>query len=271
MDESKLKDYQNINLSRKEMINLFKPFYYALHQKSDNNQNNEKNNQNNENNNNENNEKSIKFDNNTNKIINNIQSPNEVSCNNFDNLLYFKIKYRSEFDNLIPIILNSIEHILLVHSSFEDISSYKKHYFYYTESKPVITLRNYIERIAETSCISPSTLISMLIILDRLYARNLTLIFSYKNIYRIIAGAIRIASKVNELRSLNNDTFCPIVGLSLKELNDIEAYMLIDLQFDLYISPELFNQYLTKCYNTTPESIPFPKFYEKYLKKIEIL
>jgi hypothetical protein len=79
--------------------------------------------------------------------------------------------------------------------------------------------------------------------LDRLLQRYPTLLFTPQNIFKLFFTAARIASKVLDLRSLNNKNFASVGGVTNKHLNELEANLLADLGFDLYFSQEEFARY----------------------------
>ena len=200
------------------------------------------------------------------KIINDEITPNEKCINiNETEMEYFNKKYKQEFQYLIPVIVNAINNVVDIHEKISCTSNRNindKYYLYETTTTPDISIEAYITRIAEYAYISPSTLVCALILLDRLSGRHPMLLFTKKNIHKIFFTIVRIASKVIELRALNNKNFAPIGGVSLQHLNHLESIMLIDFRFDLYINPDEFKKYVYRATYGTKESIPISQIYK---------
>ncbi len=157
-------------------------------------------------------------------------------------------KHEPEFQRLMPIVAAALKDVVAIHEPLKAFAPPDDRYSYYeTNAAPPITIDAYVQRISEYTYISPSTLLCSLVILDRLAGRHPTLLFTMLNIYKIFFVAVRIASKVVDLRTLNNKNFAPVGGISNRHLNDIEARMLIDLRFDLYISPADFRAYVRRA------------------------
>ncbi|CUG31987.1 cyclin 10, putative, partial [Bodo saltans] len=114
---------------------------------------------------------------------------------------------------------------------------------YDTVAPPSLSIQAYVKRVSDFTYVSPATLLSTVILVDRLLERYPLLYLSPTNIYKIFFVAARIASKVLDLRSLNNKNFASVGGVSNQHLNDLEAKMLMDLRFDLFISQEHFVRY----------------------------
>jgi hypothetical protein len=103
-----------------------------------------------------------------------------------------------------------------------------------------------VHRLAEYTYISPATLVAALIFLDRLCVRHNALLVTQLNVFKLFFVAVRVASKVVDLRTLNNKNFAAVGGISNRHLNDLEAKFLIDMRFDLYIQPREFFLYAQK-------------------------
>jgi hypothetical protein len=126
---------------------------------------------------------------------------------------------------------------------------------YDTSAVPQIQIDDYVQRIAECTYISPATMLGALVTMDRLLGRHPTLMLSALNIFKIFFVAVRIASKVIDIRTLNNRNFASVGGTSLRHLNEMECRMLCDLQFDLYIAPRDILQYASRAF---PPAIGVP-------------
>jgi hypothetical protein len=179
-------------------------------------------------------------------------------------------KHEPEFRLLVPVVANALKDVVAIHEPLRQLAAPDDRYSYYeTNAAPAITLDVYVQRIAEYTYISPSTLLVSLIILDRLAGRHPTLLFTMLNVYKMFFVAVRIASKIVDLRTLNNKNFAPVGGISNRHLNDIEARMLIDLRFDLYVSPHDFRAYVRRATEGVPQPIAISAQFQSALAQIQ--
>ena len=100
-----------------------------------------------------------------------------------------------------------------------------------------------LNRFAEYTYISPSTLLSAVIYLDRLCLRHPRLLLTSRNIEKLLVAAVRVASKVVDLRSVNNKNFASVFSLMIQDMNDLESEFLKLMGFDFFLSPKEFNNY----------------------------
>ena len=107
---------------------------------------------------------------------------------------------------------------------------------------PKIPLEDYLKRIQKYSELEDSTLIIALIYIDRLL-ENHNFKLSKNNVHRILAASVLTAVKYNEDEILDNCYFAKIFGITTKELNNIENEFLDLIEFQLYVSEELFQLY----------------------------
>ena len=111
------------------------------------------------------------------------------------------------------------------------------------KKKPSISILDYIQRIIEYTNIENSTLIISLIYLDRI-CQNDIIITEY-NIHRLLFICIISSIKYNEDIIYENNYYCQVVGVSIKEFNKIEREFLTLIDYILYVSE---NQYLKYKY-----------------------
>ena len=109
---------------------------------------------------------------------------------------------------------------------------------------PNILIYDYIIRIQTYSLIKKNTLILFLIYIDRL-CKLCKLTLTYYNIHRIVFAAILIAIKSNEDNFYDNKYYSEISGVKLKELKLIEYQFVELIDFNMYVSDEIFNKYNT--------------------------
>jgi hypothetical protein len=111
-----------------------------------------------------------------------------------------------------------------------------------TDSIQTITINDYLQRLVKYTQVESSTLIAMLIYIDRLCELNNFIVNSY-NVYKILFSSLIMAIKYNEDEFYDNKFYAKVGGLSLKEMNNLEINYLSLIDFKLYISEEVFDTY----------------------------
>ncbi len=111
-----------------------------------------------------------------------------------------------------------------------------------TDSLQSITINDYLKRLVKYTQAESSTLIAMLIYIDRLCELNNFIVNSY-NVYKILFSSLIMAIKYNEDEFYDNKFYAKVGGLSLKEMNNLEINYLSLIDFKLYISEEVFDTY----------------------------
>ncbi len=120
---------------------------------------------------------------------------------------------------------------------------YKPLKSFYSMNIPIISIKDYLEHLYKYTKISSSTIVLILIYIDRicnLYKCKL----SYYNIHKLILGSMVVASKYNEdyyFYSLKY--YAKIGGVSQAEIFNLEYNFLALLNFKLYVTEELFYKY----------------------------
>ena len=107
---------------------------------------------------------------------------------------------------------------------------------------PKISLFNYLLRIKKYSRIENSSIIIALIYIDRICKKKKIVLTKY-NIHRIILSSILISIKNNEDIIYDNLYFSKIGGVTPDELFKLEKEFLKIIDFELYVSDELYNKY----------------------------
>ena len=71
------------------------------------------------------------------------------------------------------------------------------------------------------------------------------IILNPHNIHRIILGCLILAIKYNEDIYYTNKHYVEVGGLTLKEINELEFFSFQLLDFNLYISDDIYLKYVT--------------------------
>lgn len=110
------------------------------------------------------------------------------------------------------------------------------------EHVPKISLFDYLSRIQKYSEIENSTIIISLIYLDRICSKKGIKLTKY-NIHRLLFTSILVAIKYNEDIIYDTKFYSKIAGVSVKELKILESSFLKIIDFQLFVSDELYKKY----------------------------
>ena len=111
-----------------------------------------------------------------------------------------------------------------------------------TQNIPSMSIKDYLLRLSQFTKMSESTIIIILIYIDRISNLN-NFRLTYKNIYKLILSAMIVAIKYNEDLFYSSAIYAKLGGLSVSELNYLEFQFLILIKFSLFIETDLFEKY----------------------------
>ena len=148
------------------------------------------------------------------------------------------IMYKNK--NLLKIISESLYSIIEEGSKSKKIQ--KDHSPFAHEHAPKISLFDYLLRIQKYSNIENSTFIIALIYIDRICQKKGIILTKY-NIHRLLFTSILIATKYNEDIIYDNLFYSKIAGVTIKELLVLENSFLEIIDFDLYVSNDIYKKY----------------------------
>ena len=120
---------------------------------------------------------------------------------------------------------------------------YVKHDIFYISKLPPISLEDYINRIFKNTKINISTLIIAIIYIDRFCELN-GYIVSNKNIHRILLTACLLSIKFNEDVNINTNYYASVAGIPVQDLNNLEFYLIVKLEFSLFVDYDIYQKYL---------------------------
>ena len=111
-----------------------------------------------------------------------------------------------------------------------------------SKKTPSITINKYLRRIVKYAKPEPSTLIMVLIFIDRV-CESSNLQLSSINIHRLILASTVLSLKNNEDDYYSNEYYAKVGGISLDELNYLEYSMIMLLDFNMFIDEETYFNY----------------------------
>ena len=113
---------------------------------------------------------------------------------------------------------------------------------FFVKTAPPITIYDYLNRIQRYLNIEASTFILSLIYIDRI-CKEKGIILHKKNIHKILFSSIFISIKYNEDKFYENSFYAKIAGISVKELIKLENVFLKLIDFNLFVSDDIYQKY----------------------------
>ena len=107
---------------------------------------------------------------------------------------------------------------------------------------PQISIKDYLERLYKHTKINCSTIILILIYIDRI-CNIQKFKLTYFNIHKLILGSMIIASKFNEDEQYTTKFYSKLGGLPIAEIAFLEYNFFFLLNFNLFVKDELYKKY----------------------------
>ena len=169
-------------------------------------------------------------------ISSNYQSPKTININKN------KINIANNHPELIfaKILLHILSENKKSNDYYKKINSNQDGHFTF-KMKPGISLLDYLRRILKYLRIEYSTLIIAMIYIDRICKEKVFL--NEYNIHRIMLISIYIAYTYNEDCIYDNKYLALVSGLNRSEMVLLEEDFLDLIEFKLFVSDEIFEQY----------------------------
>ena len=107
---------------------------------------------------------------------------------------------------------------------------------------PSISIKDYLIRLNKYTKLNNSTIILILIYIDKICNYN-KFKLSYYNIHKLILASMLFAIKYNEDEYYSLKFYAELGGISINEMSNLEYQFLVLIRFELYVDEELFNKY----------------------------
>ena len=111
-----------------------------------------------------------------------------------------------------------------------------------TVNIPSMSIKDYLLRLSQFTRVNESTIILILIYIDRICKMN-NFRLNFNNIYKLIICSMIIAIKYNEDNFYSSEVYAKLGGITVRELNYLEFQFLILIKFSLFVEKELFDKY----------------------------
>ena len=119
---------------------------------------------------------------------------------------------------------------------------YKPLKCFYSKNIPLISIKDYLEHIYKYTKINTSTIILILIYIDRICNIHKCKL-CYYNIHKLILGSMIIAIKYNEDEYYSQKFYAKIGGVTLAEICNLEYNFLSLINYNLFVNENLFGKY----------------------------
>jgi hypothetical protein len=165
----------------------------------------------------------------------------------------FEIKIIENISDLLCHICNENTNKYNKDNKNKNKTKLEKHFL---SINPSISVKGYLERLFKYTKVSSSTIVMILIYIDRLCNIN-KLKLTYSIIHKLILSSMVVAIKYNEDEYYPMKFYAKLGGISLTELNFLEFYFISLINFNLFIKKELFdkyNDYISSAGNEETES-----------------
>ncbi len=107
---------------------------------------------------------------------------------------------------------------------------------------PSVSIKSYLDRLAKYSKIENNTLLLILIYIDKVCDIN-KIRLNYFNIHKMILASMLVAIKYNEDDYYSNSFYAKVGGVTKSEIDVLEYEFLVLIDFNLYVSDDLFLKY----------------------------
>lgn len=112
------------------------------------------------------------------------------------------------------------------------------------KSIPDMPLQAYLDRCKKYFRCTPAAMVLSVVYIDRITSRDTQLLLHSLNVHRLFATALVLACKYLEDQVFSNKFYAQVAGVSVGELNQFELQFVSQLEFELNVSPEKFEEYL---------------------------
>lgn len=149
----------------------------------------------------------------------------------------------SDFASFIPVIASVLTH--LTQRNKEITVTSEKLKVFHSLKVPPIGIGDYLQRIVKYAYCSSECFIFALIYLDRLITQNKNCHITLYNVHRLLITSVLLAAKARDDTYYSNAYYSAIGGISNAEMNKLEISFLLLVEFNLFVTPETYEQYKT--------------------------
>lgn len=119
---------------------------------------------------------------------------------------------------------------------------------------PVISIKDYLLRIAKYAACSGECFVLALVYIDRIIQSNPNFVVNSLNIHRLLITSVMLAAKFFDDQYFNNAYYAKVGGVPRGEMNSLEVEFLFMTNFTLFVPTEQYRQYYTELCNHAKNS-----------------
>ena len=177
----------------------------------------------------------------TNNSMNKINIINNIT--NIDSPIYnINLHFRSPEIKIITNISNVFTDICDNNSKEYNTEKKFKLIKPFITKNPSIKIKDYLEQLYKYGKMNASTIILMVIYIDRLCNIN-KIKLSYQIIHKLMLSSLIIALKYNEDEIYSFKVYARFGGVTKAELEFLEICFITSINFNLFVKEDLFNRY----------------------------
>ncbi|KAJ3093144.1 hypothetical protein HDU96_002511 [Phlyctochytrium bullatum] len=114
---------------------------------------------------------------------------------------------------------------------------------FHSRRAPTITVIDYLRRLVRYGNLSRSTLLALLLYMDRACARCPRFVISSLTVHRFVIAAVTVACKANSDAYYSNRIYADLGGIPLRELNALELELVFMLDWGVGVTSERLQAY----------------------------
>jgi len=114
---------------------------------------------------------------------------------------------------------------------------------FHSSAPPPLSIQDYIKRLRKYFVCSTECFVLALVYIDRIGKHNPSMTVCDVTVHRLLMIAVMIAAKFHDDKYYGNNYYGKAGGLSLREVNVLEAVMLKELKWSLVVSVEEYKLY----------------------------
>lgn len=131
--------------------------------------------------------------------------------------------------------------------------------YFHSVRPPSLAIQDYLSRIRKYFCASDECYVLALVYIDRVGKIDPAMTVCELNVHRLLVITAMLAAKFHDDVYYSNNYYAKVGGLSLKEVNALEAKFLKMLDWKLYVTPSEYQLYHSLvCQATFVEPEPEP-------------
>ncbi|KAF8817947.1 cyclin2 related protein [Cardiosporidium cionae] len=146
-------------------------------------------------------------------------------------------------DSFIPSLATVLTHLVSLTPTDSEVACSGGITRFHGVVPPSITIRDYLTRIAKYFRCSNECFVLSLVYIDRIVKLHDGFAVSILNIHRLLVTSVMLAAKFFDDVYYSNAFYARVGGVGTREMNLLEAHFLSLINYQLFVSPEEYDQY----------------------------